>query len=489
MNDTPFIKKFEVGSRRYIYDVNRNAFFNVDELVYTLIDEDGDPTAQSTLEKYPVERVTQARQNITASKQKGFFSCHRPGITYFHTLSKQKFSAYIRDILDNRLNRLILVLSEDCNMRCKYCSYSGQYRYNRIHSDKHMSIGMMRKAVDFYFSHSTEIENKHLSFYGGEPLLNFPLMKACIGYIDEKYRVPMTYNSTVNGTLLSGERARFLVENDFSLLVSIDGPKFIHDRNRIFKNGKGTFDRIIANLKILKKKYPDYYRKKVRFNIVLSPPLDIEAIDAFISDEETKPANVTFSNVNGRYTTYFDQFSQEQLEQYSRGLESVKQQYYTSLVSGETPTEIGKKLYGKRFVHIHQRSMDPLPAQIPSDGQCIPGTRSMLVNVNGSFNFCTQVDDVYNLGSIEEGFDYEGIEKIYSQLDAFLGKHCQGCWAIRFCTKCIKDLNTNGVLNDSIMPRYCTGKKTAIINEIKDYIRIRHQNPHALDYLSEIEVF
>lgn len=489
MNETPFIKKFEVDGHRYVYDVNRNAFFKVDELVCTLIDGDSAPPTQNIRDKFPEESVTQARQNLDAMKLKGFFSSHRPQVTYFHTLSKQEFSAYVRDILDTKLNRLILVLSEGCNMRCKYCSYSGEYRYTRGHSDKHMSIEMMKKAVDFYFKHSPEIDKKHLSFYGGEPLLNFPLMKECIRYVREKYDGPMTYNTTVNGTLLTPERVRFLVENDFALLVSVDGPKPIHDRNRVFKNSKGTFERVIKNLKALKKAYPDYYRKKVRFNAVLSPPLDTEAIDAFISDEEIKPANVSFTGVNGRYTTYFDQFTKEQLEQYSAGLGKVREHYYQSIVSGEAPSEFAKKLYGKRFVQIHQRSMEPLPAKIPSDGQCILGTRSMLVNVDGSFNFCTQVDDVYNLGSIDDGFDYEGIDKIYSDLDAFLGKHCHGCWAIRFCGKCIKDLNKNGQLNDNIMPRYCAKKRTTILNEIKDYIRIRHRNPHALDYLSEIEVF
>jgi uncharacterized protein len=132
--------------------------------------------------------------------------------------------------------------------------------------------------------------------------------------------------------------------------------------------------------------------------------------------------------------------------------------------------------------------MEKLPSNYPSNGQCIVGARSLLVNSDGSLNFCTQMDDVFNLGNVESGFDIEEIEKIYINLDKFFSENCHNCWAIRFCMKCIKDINQNGEIDAGIFTKVCQQKKRSIMNEIKDYIRIRESNTNVFDYLKEVTI-
>ena len=317
-NNKPFIKKFEFDKKFYIYDVNTNSFFNVDEPVYTLIDRNGSLDKSNFLEKYPKRKIEEAQKNIDAMMEKGYFSSNRPQITYFHTIARDNFPEFLKEILTRKLHKITLVVSEDCNMRCRYCAYSGKYFYNRKHSKNLMDIETMKKAVDFYFSHSIENPEKYLSFYGGEPLLNFQLIKECINYVKDRYSTTANYIMTTNGSLLKKEVVNFLVENNFTLLVSLDGSEDIQNKYRVFKNGKGTFDCVMKNLKAMKEIHPEYYAQKVRLSIVLTPDLDFEQLNEFISNPDIEPSGVSISYVNDRFTTFFDQFSEKKLRPFMK---------------------------------------------------------------------------------------------------------------------------------------------------------------------------
>lgn len=490
MTNKPFIKKFKVDGHFYIYDVNSNGLFKVDEVVHNLVDNDQSSfvNENTILKKFPAQMIEDARINLLMMKEKGYFSHHRPQITYFHTRTKEEFVKDFKELLNCKLARIVLVMSEDCNMRCKYCAYSGKYLYNRSHSETKMSPETMKKAVDFYFSRSQATPDKAISFYGGEPLLSFELIDNCIDYIKKEYPGPVRYNMTINGTLLSDERVEFLVKNNFSLLVSIDGPRDIHDRYRVFKNGKGTWDIIIENLKQMKSKYPEYYRDNVGFNMILTPHSNLKAIDEFISRPDIKVENVIFSNVMPKFTTFYEQFTPGQMTSYREMLANTLVSLNRKLVNGEEPGKIERGLNSNRYIYIHQRDMKPLPPKYPSHGQCLLGERSLLVNTDGRLNFCTQMEDVYHLGNVDSGYDFQRIEEIYFDLETFFAQKCHRCWAIRFCRKCIKDLNKNGELDETLFERLCNNKKEAILNEIIDYIKIRTRNPNAFDYINEITV-
>ena len=156
--------------------------------------------------------------------------------------------------MDNDLSQLILQVTQQCNLRCAYCAYSGIYEGHRVHQNKRMSFELAKRGIDFFIKHSREKDSIDIGFYGGEPLLEFDLLKKCTEYarglVEGK---ELTFGLTTNGTLLKDEIAEYLVENDFRIGISLDGPKREHDINRRFANGKGSFDTIIQNVKRLKK--------------------------------------------------------------------------------------------------------------------------------------------------------------------------------------------------------------------------------------------
>lgn len=478
MREKSFIKSFQIEDKHYIYDVNKNSFFQTDELFSHLLA--GNYNATDNIESYIIR--------IQEMKEKGFLSENRPEITFFHHKKKEVFLDDLRLLLNRKLGRITLVLTEKCNLRCRYCVYSGKYRYHRKHSARTMSEEVMKKAVDFYFSHSRDNEEKNISFYGGEPLLNFGLLKKCVRYVRGKHSESTNFNMTINGTMLNEDIIHFLVEHRFSLLISIDGPGDIHNRNRVFKNGVGSFRRVFSNLKKFKSIYPDYYKQKVRFNMVLSPPFEPEKIDEFISNPEIAPSSVSFSRVSRQFTSYHDLFPSDRWDDYLHQLKKLHRSLLNKLEKGEALRPFEKYFLSKRYLFIHQRKMDPLPSKYPSHGQCILGSRALLVNTDGSFNFCTQIDDVYKLGNVFSGFNYGLIGNLYLQLEELFRSNCCDCWAIRLCMKCIKDLNRGGIISMELLKAHCKYTKRTLLNDIKEYIRIREKNHSAFNYLDDVVV-
>jgi len=153
------------------------------------------------------------------------------------------------------VGNVVLFVAQQCNMACVYCyGQGGEY------ADK----GMMNadtafKAVDWLMANSGGIESVRIGFFGGEPLMNFPLIKKVVRYARaeaEKHGKKVTFGMTTNASLLSDRRIAFLREEKINPVVSFDGSPEIQNRQRPFKNGKGSYDKVYANIQKLKKAFP-----------------------------------------------------------------------------------------------------------------------------------------------------------------------------------------------------------------------------------------
>ena len=121
-------------------------------------------------------------------------------------------------------------------------------------------------------------------FYGGEPTLGMGLVRRCVEYARLRHQ-NVTFGLTTNGTLLDDEVTRFLVDHNFALYVSLDGPRAIHDQARVLAGGGGTFDVISRNLRALKALAPEYYAKRVVFQCTISPGVDFSTLLEFFAAE------------------------------------------------------------------------------------------------------------------------------------------------------------------------------------------------------------
>lgn len=197
-----------------------------------------------------------------------------------------------------------------------------------------MSFATAKAAIDFMYKRHLEVKEKEkgdkdyekdknlvensigLAFYGGEPLLRFDFIKKCITYFefldwgDKKLK----HHFTTNGSLLSDKIINYLIKHKIRPLISIDGPKSEHDKNRVFeKNGNGSFDTVISNFKKMSDKLQNgWIKTKKPFNLgincVISPSADLLEIKTFFSNlsKVINPRfSLTLSNVSSGNTLYF----------------------------------------------------------------------------------------------------------------------------------------------------------------------------------------
>ncbi|MBN1672740.1 MAG: radical SAM protein [Kiritimatiellae bacterium] len=151
------------------------------------------------------------------------------------------------------ITQMELMLTEDCNQRCDYCFVEGKNRGNR------MSWGVARQAVDFLFTHSRGQAPVRILFFGGEPMLEFDLIRQIAVYAGAQARErggKVEFNMTTNGTLLDEARAAFLAEQGVSVLLSIDGDRSTHDRHRKTADGTSSYERVVGNLPAMKRHQP-----------------------------------------------------------------------------------------------------------------------------------------------------------------------------------------------------------------------------------------
>jgi uncharacterized protein len=144
-------------------------------------------------------------------------------------------------------------ITENCNLACDYCFVHGKNQHNR------MSQETARQAVDFAFSEYNQSKQVSLFFMGGEPLLEFPLIKEMVHYANQKakqFDKKLNYNMTTNGILLDEEILSFSKEHNLKLLLSLDGLPACHNAHRKTSTGEGSFNKIARKIPMMKRYQP-----------------------------------------------------------------------------------------------------------------------------------------------------------------------------------------------------------------------------------------
>ena len=399
---------------------------------------------------------------------------------------KSSMSDIKRDLFKRGLTQLTLCITEDCNFRCNYCVYSDVYEHTRNHSSKYMDFTTAKKAIDYYFSLLKDGKRYHplrkpaISFYGGEPLLNFETIKKCIEYIHSRYRrYDVLYNMTTNGSLLDKEKADWLIKHDFSISISLDGPEEEHNRNRLYRNKKGTFRDVMKNISSI---------MGLGYKYIYSLPVfdwksNLLGIGEFFDRKDIpSPARVSQVNVVGRY---YERFTEEDRYAFLEQIKKLRNYYfeeldhqggkerasYFDLLVGENPLD---DLFGG--VSIYSRR-----PMIPFTSTCLPGTK-IFVDVNGDLHACERVTHDFPIGNVDEGLDFERISQLISAYISSMDK-CPDCKIKRKCQLCYAHFMTNkGFTSSSIV---CKGIEARMKESFIDTFDIAERNPQLLEAKSK----
>ena len=183
MKEKYFIHLLDTPVGKYIYDVNTNSIIETREETFEYL-------------KCGKKNTNQVDRDIQKMIKQGYLKTTRV------EKAKNPCIDYIEDFLNNRVAYLVLQVTQGCNLRCEYCVYSGGYD-TRTHTNKRMNYKTAIKAIDFLIEHSKDEDTLYLGFYGGEPLLEFELIKMCVKYINKNaFGKKVEFNITTNATLL-----------------------------------------------------------------------------------------------------------------------------------------------------------------------------------------------------------------------------------------------------------------------------------------------
>lgn len=360
--------------------------------------------------------------------------------TSYKNITESSFKVHI---LKYGLKQLTLSVTNECNLRCKYCGYSEYYEYTKGYSNKHMSFIVAKKAIDYYFSLIEEGRKYNpkrvpsVAFYGGEPLMSFGLIKKCIEYINNTYTSQeVNYNITTNGCLLDKDKVDWLIKNKVSVTISLDGPQDEHDRNRVYRNGKGSFEDITRNVsRFLDTKYEKFLAISV-FDL----KADLFKRDEFFGRSDVPQLGITNAVNSGPGCTYYNQFTEKDrlafIEQITRA-----RSHYIEKLKDQKGQKRKRSVFDLLFGESSSRALDrcisiysSIYSLMSFTASCIPGEK-IFVDVDGYFHICERVNGTYHIGNVEDGLDFGRIKDLVSEYLSHMDK-CDSCKLKRSCNKC-----------------------------------------------------
>ncbi len=343
---------------------------------------------------------------------------------------------------------LVLISSEKCNLRCAYCSYASFYSGYRTHSNKLMSYNVAQKAIDWFYRYNDDAvfhgypdRNLNIVFYGGESLINFELVHRSIVYAEKSKRdhYGLVLSVSTNLTLLKEEHLSFLRDHNVYLNVSLDGPPEEHDRYRRFKNGLPTFEKVLSNLKRIKRFDENYYFSRVRILPTINGNSDVLSVYEYF--EENKSELPPLLTVNLLKDLSFSEF--HRVYPYDASLFNQKR-------SEVLNRYIKQKMQGKHFAkgsflyHFIEESLNNIYQRVQSygsavppwyTGTCLPG-RKIAVSPDGKFHICERINEHFPIGDVNRGLDEEKIIEVLNKYFKNLPS-CHKCWARNLCVICI----------------------------------------------------
>lgn len=439
-------KVFRTPLNNYVYDRNTNQIIRISKNDYNALNSQNPD--KSVIRKF------QKRGFLLEDKLKGI---------------EHPDTKIVNHMLEKKMEYLLLQVTQECNLRCQYCVYGGSYE-NRTHSSLNMDTELSHRAIRYYIERTAEMDELTLGFYGGEPLLRMELIKDCVDYI--KHLVPdkvITFTLTTNGTLLTLDKAKYLYEKNFNIVISLDGSKEEHDKNRVFKNSNlGSFEIIMKNLKEIKDFLPDFM-KNISFNTVLNHNCNFSCVkDYYNTNEIVKDAYSVFNLVETNNAHSVNEYSQRFLIEYK-----YEQFLLFMYIIGKSDKKylLNSQLINLEFYRDFWRILKEsgnIDNKYHHNGPCIPGSRRLFVSVTGNFYPCERVpeEEITKIGNINEGINKSLCEKMLN-IGKITEKECMKCWALRICDQCVAKAVENNTLSQRKKLSCCPESQSIALDKLK----------------------
>lgn len=375
------------------------------------------------------------------------------------------------------LQSIVLNVTNQCNLSCSYCYEFGEDKIATPDGKKKfMNWDTAQASVDYLFTESGDRPSVHITFFGGETLMNFPLMKQVVAYARRRAAElgrNVEFSLTTNATLLSSTIIEFLTENGIGVTVSMDGTREMQDKFRIFSNGKGSYDIIRPKVEELISKHRS---RPVGARVTMtSAAMDVRKIYQHLKHElgfhEVAFAPVTTSP--DRLYSIGEPGMDSVLEQFS----ALADEYLEHALRGE---HHGFSNVSDTLAELHQGVNKSLP--------CGAGLGMVGVGPSGDIAPCHRfVDsDEHVLGNIATGIDHQKRNEFLGRGNIDTKYDCHTCWARPLCAGgCHHEAFVRYGDTGHANLHYCDWIRTWTNKCLEIYAAIAEKNPSFLQHFAE----
>lgn len=415
------VHQYKLNGYHIVLDTCSGSVHAVDEVAYDIIglyeEKTEEEITAQILEKYrgredvTREEIRLCLADVTKLKQQG---------KLFTPDTYAPLANEFKERSGNVVKALCLHVAHTCNLNCAYCFASqGKYHGERAL----MSFETGKRALDFLIEHSGSRTNLEVDFFGGEPLMNWEVVKQLVLYarsVEKEHRKNFRFTLTTNGMLIDDDVIDFANREMSNVVLSLDGRKEVHDRLRVDYAGNGSFDRIVPKFQKLvaarggKNYYmrgtfthqnPDFTKDIDEMLRLGFTELSMEPVVCAPAD----PAALTQEDLTVVLKEY-ELLAQKMLDAKREGKEFTFYHYMIDLTKGPC---IYKRISG-----------------------CGSGTEYMAVTPWGDLYPCHQFvgEEKYKLGDIWNGISNHGAQEEFRACNAYTRKECEDCWAKLYCS-------------------------------------------------------
>lgn len=415
------VHQYKNNGYNIVLDVNSGSVHVVDEIVYDLIPVVEAALSDSTPENeiavraaqacgYPEAECAEAVAEILALKEAGAL------------FTEDIYKDYIFDFKNRQtvVKALCLHIAHDCNLACRYCfAEEGEYHGRRAL----MSFEVGKKALDFLVKNSGNRVNLEVDFFGGEPLMNWEVVKELVAYgrsLEEPYHKKFRFTLTTNGILLNDEIQEFLNREMSNVVLSIDGRKAVNDRMRPFRGGQGSYDVIVP-------KFQKLAESRGQMNYYVRGTFTHNNLD--FAEDVLHLADLGFEQIS------VEPVVAEDSEEYAIREEDVPRilEEYDKLA--KALLERQKAGRGVNFFHF-MIDLAGGPCVAKRLSGCGSGTEYLAVTPWGDFYPCHQFvgQEQFLMGNVDDGIVRTDIRDEFKCCNVYAKEKCKSCFARFYCS-------------------------------------------------------
>lgn len=397
-----------------VLDVNSGSVHVVDDVTYDVIslyeEHSEDEIVSKLKENYDEAEIREVIGEVNELKESE------------QLFTRDIYREYITDFKKRKtvVKAMCLHIAHDCNLACKYCfAEEGEYHGRRAL----MSLEVGKKALDFLIENSGNRRNLEVDFFGGEPLMNFEVVKELVKYgrsKEKEYNKNFRFTLTTNGVLLNDEIMEFVNAEMSNVVLSLDGRKEVNDRMRPFRNGKGSYDLIVP-------KYQKVAESRNQTDYYVRGTFTRDNLD--FSEDVIHFADLGFKQMSIEPVVGSDD---EPYAIREEDLPKIMEEYDKLAVE-----YIKREKEGRGFNFFHfMIDLQQGPCVAKRLSGCGSGTEYLAVTPWGDLYPCHQFvgQEEFLLGNVFEGINKPDICDEFKLCNVYAKEKCNDCFAKFYCS-------------------------------------------------------